>query len=118
VAADFDERVLAGEIATCGIVIMEMLWTARSPGDFAELRAGLAELPQVDITGAVWERSFDVWQHLAHEGRHRQVSRVDLVVAAAAELAGIGVCHYDADFELIASVTHQPHRPLAPLGSL
>jgi predicted nucleic acid-binding protein len=42
----------------------------------------------------------------------------DLLVAAAAETARIGVCHYDADFDVIASVTGQPVRVIAPLGSL
>lgn len=31
----------------------------------------------------------------------------DLLVAAAAEELGVGVLHYDADFDLIASVTGQ-----------
>ena len=42
----------------------------------------------------------------------------DLLIAAAAELAEIPVCHYDAHFELIAEVTGQPMRAIAPLGSL
>jgi hypothetical protein len=39
-------------------------------------------------------------------------------VAAAAGLAEIAVCHYDADFDLTAEVTGQPVRTIAPLGSL
>ena len=42
----------------------------------------------------------------------------DLLIAAAAELAELPVLHYDRDFELIAEVTGQPVRALAPLGSL
>ena len=42
----------------------------------------------------------------------------DLLIAAAAELAEVPVCHYDRDFELIADVTGQPVRAIAPLGSL
>lgn len=118
VEADFDSRVLAGEIAVCPIVTMELLWTARNAEDLRELREELSALPQVDITTDVWGRAFDVWERLAAQGRHREVSRVDLVVAAAAELAGIPVCHYDADFETIACVTGQPQRSLAPLGTL
>jgi hypothetical protein len=118
VAADFDERVLAGEIAICPIVELELLWTARNAADLADLREELAALHQVEITRVVWDRAFDVWQALAQRGRHRQVSPVDLAVAASAELAEVPVCHYDADFEVIAAVTGQPHRPIAPLGSL
>jgi predicted nucleic acid-binding protein len=50
--------------------------------------------------------------------RHRQVKIPDLLVAAAAEQAGVGVCHYDGDFDAIAEVTGQEVRAIAPLGSL
>ncbi len=116
--ADFDARLLADEIATSPIVTMELLWTARDAEDLRKLREELSALPQVEITAQVWERAFEVWQALAERGRHRQVSRVDLVVAAAAELAGVPVCHYDADFEAIAEVTGQPQRAIAVLGTI
>lgn len=63
-------------------------------------------------------RAIDVWNELTRRGQHRQVKQPDLLIAAAAELAGVGVCHYDPDFEAIAAVTRQPTRALAPLGSL
>ena len=118
VAADFDARVLAGEIATCAVVMLELLSTARDPEEMRDLRYELSALPRVPISDAEWTRAFDVWQELADIGRHRQVSRVDLVVAAAAESVGIPVCHYDRDYEVIASVTGQPQRAIAKLGTL
>ena len=33
-------------------------------------------------------------------------------------VAEVPVCHYDRDFELIAAITGQPVRAIAPLGSL
>jgi hypothetical protein len=42
----------------------------------------------------------------------------DLLVAAAAEQAGYTVLHYDADFDLIASVTGQPCQWVAPPGTV
>jgi len=42
----------------------------------------------------------------------------DLLIAATAELAGLELLHYDRHFELIAEITGQPVRALAPLGSL
>lgn len=42
----------------------------------------------------------------------------DLIVAAAAELAELPVLHYDHHFDVIAEVTGQPVRAIAPLGSL
>ena len=49
---------------------------------------------------------------------HRRVKRADLLIAAAAESAGVPVLHYDADFEVIAEITGQPTRWIAPRGSL
>lgn len=118
VAADFDQRVLAEEIATCRPVEMELLWTARSRTEFTEMRSELEALPVLDVDRETWARALDVWAQLVAQGRHRQVKAADLVIAATAELAGVPVCHYDADFELIASVTGQPVRAIAALGSL
>ena len=40
------------------------------------------------------------------------------VVAAAAEVAGLCVLHYDADYDRIAVVTDQPTEWVAPAGTL
>lgn len=42
----------------------------------------------------------------------------DLLVAAAAEAAGVTVLHYDEDFDRIAAVTGQATEWSAPRGSL
>jgi predicted nucleic acid-binding protein len=117
---DFDDRLAAGELATCDMVRMELLWTTRNATEFAQQRLALEAMPQCPIGEATWKRALDVFERLAQDGplHHRRVRIPDLLVAAAAELAGAGVLHYDADFELIASVTGQPVRPIAPLGSL
>jgi predicted nucleic acid-binding protein len=118
VANDFDARLVAGEIATCPIVVLELLWTTQKPSEFSELRDDLGALPQVEINGAVWERAIEVWQALVDAGRHRQANHVDLIVAAAAELGAVGLCHYDSDFDAIAEITGQTVRAIAPIGSL
>jgi predicted nucleic acid-binding protein len=118
VRAEFDARLLAGEIATCAPVKLELLWTARNATEFDRLAALADGLPQVDVGNPVWDRAVVVWRELVQRGRHRQVPRNDLVVAAAAELAGVGVCHYDRHFDIVAEVTGQPVRAIAPLGTL
>jgi predicted nucleic acid-binding protein len=42
----------------------------------------------------------------------------DLLIAAAAEELGVGVLHYDADFDLIASTTGQRCQWVVPAGSV
>jgi predicted nucleic acid-binding protein len=116
----FEALVAEREIATCPIVEMELLWTAIDPPDFADMRHDLSDLPQIPIDDWVWARAMDVLQALGRRGplHHRQVKIPDLVIAAAAERAGIPVVHYDRDFDVIAEVTGQPMRAIAPIGSL
>ena len=117
---DFNERLEDGEIATCDTVKLELLWSARDHAEFASLRSDLDALVLVPIDQRVWHRAIDVFGELAARGplHHREVKIPDLVIAAAAELAGLPVSHYDRDFEVIASVTGQEVRAIAPLGTL
>lgn len=120
VHADFRSRLRRGAIATCDMVVMELLWTTRGVNDFASRRSALSALRSLPIGDREWRRAIDVFESLAADGplHHRRVKAPDLMIAAAAESAGIPVCHYDGDFELIAAVTGQPVRAIAPLGSL
>jgi predicted nucleic acid-binding protein len=120
VRGEFDELVARGRVVTCDAVKVELLYTARSGREFSERRAQLDLLPQCPIGPREWRRALDVYEVLAHQGwlHHRRVKHPDLLIAAAAESAGLGIVHYDADFETIAAVTRQPTRWLAPRGSL
>ena len=53
-----------------------------------------------------------------HDTAQREVKHPNLLIAAAAEAAGIGVLHYDDDYDRIAAITGKPTRWLAPKGSL
>jgi predicted nucleic acid-binding protein len=116
----FNDLVEDGEIAICEVVELELLRSARDGRDFAERREALEALPAVAIDARAWLRATDVFQLMAEVAprHHRQVKLPDLLVAAAAELAALPVVHYDGDFELIAAVTGQQIRALAPIGSL
>jgi predicted nucleic acid-binding protein len=118
VRVDFDRRVMRGEIATCPPVVMELLWSARARADFEDTVSTMAALPQFEADRPAWDRAVAVWTELVRRGRHRQARQPDLLVAAVAELAGVPVCHYDRHFEVIAEVTGQPVRAIAPLGTL
>jgi predicted nucleic acid-binding protein len=118
VRVDFDRRVMRGEIATCPPVLMELLWSARARADFEDTASRMSALPQLEADRPAWDRAVAVWLELVRRGRHRQARQPDLLVAAVAELAGVPVCHYDRHFDLIAEVTGQPVRAIAPLGTL
>jgi predicted nucleic acid-binding protein len=110
--------LLAGRIATCGIVDLEVLYSAPSPRVYARLATLLRALPRVAVTEAVLDRALQVQAALAKRSQHRAVSLPDLLVAACAEGAGLTVMHYDADYERIAEVTGQPVRWVVPRGSV
>lgn len=102
------------------MVRLELLWSSRDAIHLATIRTGLDAVRDAPMGDRVWRRATDVLELLADEGplHHRRVGLPDLLIAAAAELAELPVLHYDRDFELIASVTGQPVRAIAPLGSL
>lgn len=102
------------------MVKLELLWSARDAAHFASIRVGLDAVREAPMGERVWRRATDVLELLAERGplHHRQVGLPDLLIAAAAELAELPVLHYDRDFDVIAEVTGQPVRAIAPLGSL
>lgn len=120
VFADFAARLESGEIAICPMVELELLWSTRDGDSFRALRAQIEALDRLPIDDGEWRRAADVFGELAARGplHHRQIKLPDLLIAAAAESAGVPVCHYDGDFDVIAELTGQPVRAIAPLGSL
>jgi len=116
----FGELLEAGAIACCDPVECELLLEAQDGTELARRRAELAHLRRCPTSEREWRRALDVMHSLADRGplHHRQVPIIDLLVAAAAERAEVSVLHYDAHFDLIAEVTGQPVRAIAPLGTL
>lgn len=112
--------MIEGEIATCDMVRLELLHSARNVEEFRLTRDDLAYLPDCPVSKAQWERALDVYEKLAAKGgkHQRSVKHPDLLIATAAESAGLAVLHYDEDFDRIAAVTGQPTRWLAPRGTL
>jgi predicted nucleic acid-binding protein len=119
VAATFEPKVLAGLIASCSITDLEHLFSARSGEEHRARRGDIAlRFVLVPLDQATLDRAVEVQGLLADKGQHRAASIPDLVVAAAAERAGLTVLHYDADFDLIATVTGQPTEWVVPRGSV
>ena len=116
----FDEDVIEGQVATCDIVRLELLCSTRNATEFADLRHDLGALPNCPIGVDQWQRALDVYERLARQGgmHHRAVRHPDLLIAAAAETAGIPVLHYDEDYDRVAAITGQQAQWLAPRGSL
>jgi predicted nucleic acid-binding protein len=107
-----------GHVATCGVIDLELLYSATNARNHARVAAGLRLLPRVEITEAVVNRALDVQARLVERSQHRGVRMPDLLIAACAESADLTVMHYDADYERIAEVTGQPLQWVVPRGSV
>ena len=120
VRGDWSKALRGGQLATCPIVSLELLYSTRSGEDFDRLAEDLAHLRDVPVTRSVTNAAVQALRRLAHTQPllHRSVKLPDLLIAAAAEDAAIGVLHYDADFDTLASVLHFESRWIAPRGSL
>jgi predicted nucleic acid-binding protein len=109
-AAQWATRIERGLVRISTVTRLEVGYSARSGPD---LRAGLQQpplssMPVEYLTPAIEDRAVEILALLADRGRHRAPSVPDLIIAAAAGLAGLTVLHLDKDFEVIAEITGQP----------
>lgn len=110
--------LVAGEIATCGIVDLELLYSARDRATYRSLVEALRGMPRAPVDEDAVNRALSVQAMLAERSQHRAVPLPDLLVAACAEAAGLTVLHYDADFDRIAKLTGQPTQWIVERGSV
>jgi hypothetical protein len=119
VAQRVEPMIVGGLLASCSVTDLEQLFSARSGTEHREWREEIAlRFTRLPIHQAMLDRAVEVQGLLADRGQHRGANVPDLVVAAAAEQAGLTLLHYDADFELIATVTGQPTEWVVPRGSI
>jgi predicted nucleic acid-binding protein len=109
--------LVEGLVATCGIIDLEIGYSARNDDAHGRVRSERAAFPRAPLDDGVFARALEVQGLLARRGQHR-LPIPDLVVSACAEAAGLTVLHYDADFERIAAVTGQAHQWVVPRGTL
>ncbi len=109
--------ILSRQIATCAVIDLEVLYSARSLRDYEATRVERGSLPTLPLTERVGTRALEVQHLLARRGQHR-VALSDLLIAATAEVNGVAVIHYDRDYERIAEVTGQRAEWVVPRGSI
>ena len=109
-AALWAERIERGLVRITTVTRLEVGYSARNADDARSLftRPSLSAMPVEKRTPAVEDRAVQVQLLLAGQGQHRAPSIPDIIIAAAAELAGLTILHLDKDFELIADITGQP----------
>ena len=100
---EWEQRMGAGLIALCDLTELETLYSARSAKDREAILERLNQFTWCPMPDGIQ-------RELTAKGEHRSAGAVDLLVAAAAEEAGLTLLHYDRDFETIARTTGQPVR--------
>jgi predicted nucleic acid-binding protein len=82
----WSDQLAAGVIATCPIVELEFLYSARSLADRLEKRQLMHDLfSWVPMPEGAYERADGVQQMLTEAGAHRSAGPVVLLIAATAE---------------------------------
>ena len=119
VARRLGPMIEAGLVGTCGIIELEVRFSARSHTEYEQIshdRAlGYESFPMPD---EIWDRALQAQAVLSERGQLRAVKFPDLLIAATAERHGLVIIHYDADYDLIAGVTDQPCEWVVPQGSI
>lgn len=107
----------AGELARPRICDLEIGYSARNESEWDVLMGALDAFDALETTASHLRRALQVQRLLAARSqRGRKIP--DLLVAAAAEELDLAVLHYDADFDLIATVTGQRCRWVVPAGGV
>jgi predicted nucleic acid-binding protein len=105
-------------IAICIPIELELLWSARSPVDYAEQREELSGLVRLPIDDRVEQGARETQAALAARSQHRGPRPVDLLIAAVADANDATLLHYDRHFDVVCEVTGQSSQWLAQRGTL
>ncbi len=118
VAERLEPLITGGLVATCATLDAEALYSARSSGEYEQVRADRrAAYEYLPTDDEHWQRAFDAQRSLAGTGRHRAVGIADLLTAVLAAEHRMTVLHYDADFEIAAGVLAFEHGWVLPRGT-
>ena len=103
-AEEISTWIEQGRIAVCLPFLLEAGYCARDAPEHRELVDELLSLPFIPIDRDVERRALAAQQQLARVGHHR-LAPVDLLLTAIADIHGVGILHYDGDYDLIREKT-------------
>jgi predicted nucleic acid-binding protein len=117
-ASWFNAQVASGRVLVCDLVILELTRLTPNATRAREVTARLDAFPLLPMPPGLWTRARELQLLLATDADHRRVPPADLLIAAAAEAAGVLLVHYDRDYERLAEISELQHRWLLPDGTL
>lgn len=97
------ERSDGEELCLCSVTRLEILFSARSKRDYAQLEDDLALFRDLRMDAETFAIAATAQRELAATGHHR-VAIPDLLVAACAQQHGADVLHVDRHFDALARV--------------
>ncbi len=105
---------------TCGVVELELLYSARTQEDVERLRERLSSIRHLPITLGHVDAAIGAVVELASMGAdgHHRVPPADAIIAACAAERGCGVLHYDRHYDRLGEVLGFDSVWLAPAGEL
>lgn len=107
------DRLLAGEIAICDPIRMEVLAGARDEAHLRQLRGLLARATVLPTGPADHEAAAALYRVCRHRGETVR-KLIDCLIGAIAAREGAPVLHADADFDVLARHTAlEIHTPAA-----
>ncbi len=105
------DHLLAGELATCDVVQMEVLAGARDDHHLAQLRGLLARAVPLAIVPMDYDHAAALYRGCRRRGETVR-KLIDCLVAAVAIREDAVVLHADADFDVLARhTTMRSHLP-------
>lgn len=119
VAVDWAAALRGGQLTICLPIAFELLYVERDHAALIERERDLALLRSVPITVSVQSEAMRALVALSDRGPlHHRVPLPDLLIAAAAQEAGLGVLHYDHHYDRLAEILSFDSRWIAEPGSL
>lgn len=117
----FEHALASGELWACPPALLEIRFSGRDRDGFLGTARELAALPHAQLTATAADAAVQAQEELAAApGVSHRVKPVDLLIAAVAASEGIGVLHYDGDYDTIAEHTSLRFASVwvAPKGSI
>lgn len=98
------DELLAGDIAVCDPVLMEVLAGARDESHLLSLRRLLARAAVIPVQPTDYEDAAALYRRCRRQGETVR-KLIDSLIASVALRAGVPILHYDADFDVLARHT-------------
>jgi predicted nucleic acid-binding protein len=100
----FETMAVTGVLATCAIVELEILYSARNTVDHRRLKTYLHQhCVWLEITDITLSTAVDLQEAMLAAGMHRKPIP-DLIIASVAQVHDAVLVHHDRDFDDIAAV--------------